>query len=284
VIVRLATADDIPAVAAVLDASGETSTWPDLPGWPYIEHLVARSRVLVAIDGDEVIGMAGSMTIGRPDVRFLSDLFVHPERQDHGAGRALLAAAFDDSSERMTFSSADPRALAMYIRAGLRPWWPCLYLEVPGDALASGAASDHAFTAEQADPVVTARWSETWTDMDRSADFAHYAGLPEGRGHVIREGDEAAAVVWSNRRRTRPDRAMDHISIAPGADARRAPLAALRAAIESADSIVVTIPGPHPATPWLLDRGARILDRDTYCATDPALLDPERILPNPGFL
>jgi hypothetical protein len=77
---------------------------------------------------------------------------------------------------------------------------------------------------------------------------------------------------------------MDHISIAPDADPRRATIAALQAALGAADSIVVTIPGPHPATAWLLDRGARILDRDTFCATDPALLDPERILPNPGFL
>jgi GNAT superfamily N-acetyltransferase len=280
-IVRTATDADIPAIAAVLDASGETSTWPDLPGWPYVEHLVARSRVPLALADDEVVGMAGSMAIGRPEIRFLSDLFVHPDRQDRGAGRALLAAAFDGATERMTFSSSDPRALGMYIRAGLRPWWPCLYIDVPGRALSQ---PDQAFAIEPADAVTTARWSATWTGMDRAADFAHYATLPEGRGHVIREGGEVAAVVWSNRRRTKPDRAMDHISIAPDADPGRATIAALGAALGTAASIVVTIPGPHPTTSWLLDRGARILDRDTFCATDPALLDPDRILPNPGFL
>jgi hypothetical protein len=34
----------------------------------------------------------------------------------------------------------------------------------------------------------------------------------------------------------------------------------------------------------MLESGIRILDRDTFCATDPGLLDPVRILPNPGFL
>jgi GNAT superfamily N-acetyltransferase len=280
-IIRAATSADIPAIAAVLDASGETSTWPDLPGWPYVEHLVARSRVPLAVEDDAIIGMAGSMAIDSAGGRFLSDLFVHPDRQDRGAGGELLAAAFDGATERMTFSSADPRALAMYIRAGLRPWWPCLYVEVPARALAD---ADPAFTSQPADTAATARWSKTWTGMDRAADFAHYAGLPEGRGHIVQEGGEVAAIVWSNRRRTRPDRAMDHISIAPNADPRRATLAALTAAIRTAESIVATIPGPHPATGWLLDRGARILDRDTFCATDPGLLDPERILPNPGFL
>jgi GNAT superfamily N-acetyltransferase len=280
-IVRPASADDIPAIAAVLDASGETSTWPDLAGWPYVEHLVRRARVPIAITNQVVIGMAGSLEIGRPDVRFLSDLFVHPNEQDHGVGRALLLAAFDGAVERLTFSSADPRALGIYVRAGLRPWWPQFYVDVPRAALGD---ADTAFTSEPADVVTTARWSRTWTGMDRTADFAHYGSLPEARGHLVREGGEAAAVVWSNRRRSRPGRALDHVSIAPRADARLATVAALRAAIGPAESLIVTIPGPHPAVPWLLERGARILDRDQFCATDPSLLDPVRILPNPGFL
>jgi hypothetical protein len=120
--------------------------------------------------------------------------------------------------------------------------------------------------------------------MDRTADFAYYAGLPDGAGSMVLEGGVAAAVAWANRTRRDDWRAVDHVSIAPGADARRVTLEALRAALAEAPGLIVTIPGPHPAVPWLLDRGARITDRDEYCATDPALLDPERILPSPGFL
>lgn len=284
-ILRTATPDDIPAIAEVLEASGESAAWPGLPGWPYVEHLVARARVPIAIDDDGVVGMAGAIDVGRPDVRFLTDLFVRPDRQDHGAGRALLEAAFAGTTERLTFSSSDPRALGMYIRAGLRPWWPVLYVSV-GRPVLDDAAGDAGLgvDTEVADVATTARWSAGWTGMDRSVDFAHYASLPDGAGHLVREAGDVAAVGWSNRTRSDAWRAVDHVSIAPGADPVAATLAALGAAMGDAPGVAITIPGPHPAVPWLLERGARINDHDQYCATDPALLDPERILPSPGFL
>jgi GNAT superfamily N-acetyltransferase len=279
-IVRAATTDDVPAVAAVLEASGETSVWPGIPGWPYVEHLVARARVPVAVVDDEIIGMAGSLEIGHPDVRFLSDLFVHPDRQDHGAGRALLAAAFAGSAGRLTFSSADPRALGLYLRAGLRPWWPLLYVRIPGSAL---GPDDPGLAVEPGDVAATGHWSRAWTGMDRTVDFAHYRMLPGGSGQIVIADGRPAAIVWSNRRRTAAGRAVDHVSIAPDADPLSATEAALRGAIGDADELIASIPAPHPAIAGLLDRGARIVDRDQFCASDPTLLDPERLLPNPGF-
>jgi GNAT superfamily N-acetyltransferase len=281
--IRPATAVDIPAIAGVLEASGESAAWPGLAGWPYVEHLVARGRVPIALVDGVVVGMAGAIDVGRPDVRFLTDLFVHPERQDRGMGRALLAAAFAGTTERLTFSSADSRALGLYLRAGLRPWWPVLYLSV-GRGVLDGAGADPAIRVEPGDAATTAHWSAAWTGMERALDFGYYAGLPDGAGHLVCEGGEVAAVVWSNRTRRDAWRAVDHVTIDPGADAARVTMAALRAALVDAPGLVVTIPGPHPAVPWLLDHGARITDRDEYCATDPALLDPSRILPSPGFL
>ncbi len=280
-IVRLATSGDVPAVADVFEASGESLTWPGLPGWPYVEHLVARARVPIAIVDGVVVGMAGSLEVGRTDVRFLSDLFVRPDRQDGGVGRALLAAAFAGASQRFTFSSADPRALGLYIRTGLRPWWPVLYLEASPSSLGE---PDRAFQVEPAEVATTAGWSRAWTGMDRTVDFRHYASLPDGTGWLAREAGQVAAVAWSNRGRTRPVQVLDHVSVAPGADPVRVVLALMRAAVATSEALILTIPGPHPAVAGLLERGARIVDRDEFCATDPSLLDPARILPNPGFL
>ena len=42
------------------------------------------------------------------------------------------------------------------------------------------------------------------------------------------------------------------------------------------------VPGPHPVVPSLLERGVRIADRDQFCATDPDLIDPARLLPSPA--
>ena len=63
----------------------------------------------------------------------------------------------------------------------------------------------------------------------------------------------------------------------------RAALAVFRAAA-AGERLVTAVPGPHPVLAALLERGARIAGRDQFCATDPGLLDPLRVLPNPGFL
>jgi GNAT superfamily N-acetyltransferase len=281
--VRPARADDIPALAAILAANDEPMDWPDLPGlgWPYLDHLLARARVDVAEVEGEVAGFAGSVAVGREDVQFVTDLFVHPGRQAQGTGRALLAAVLEGSSERMTFSSTDERALALYIRAGMRPWWPVLYLEIAAGALGD---PDPGIETIPADIGETARWSRAWTGVDRSADFQHYASLPEASGFLVHDGGAIAAVGWARRERKRSDgRWLDHASLAPDADPTRAALGVLQAAA-GGERLTVALPGPHPVVGLLLERGARIAGRDQFCASDPDLIDPERLLPNPGFL
>ena len=74
----------------------------------------------------------------------------------------------------MTFSSGDPRALALYIRAGMRPWWPLLYMEVEASQL---GGDDAGIEIVPSDVAETADRSLAWTGVDRSADFAHYGSL-----------------------------------------------------------------------------------------------------------
>jgi hypothetical protein len=232
------------------------------------------------------VGFGGSVTVGREDVRFVTDLFVDPARHERGAGRALLGAALKGTSERMTFASADERALGLYVRAGMRPWWPLLYLEIPAGALGEGGrdGGDVGLETIPADVVETARWSRTWTGVDRSVDFEHYASLPEATGFVVHDAGAVAAVGWARRERKRADgRWLDHASLAPDADPVRAALAVLRTAA-AGGRLVAPVPGPHPALGPLLELGARIGGRDQFCATDPGLIDPDRILPNPGFV
>ena len=282
--VRPATPDDIPTMAAILDASNESIGWPDMPGWPYLEHLVHRATTAVAIGRDaSVVGFGGAIEAGPLDgnaARWLTDLFVHPDRREVGAGGAILDHLLDGASHRMTASTGDRRALSLYIRAGMRPWWPFLYLS--GDA--ARLPGDDVITIELADVETTATWSRTWSGRDRTADFGHYASLPDASGFTIRDAGSVAAVGWARRDRRSTSRWLDHVSIAPDADPVRAVLAAWHAAAPDGGRVRGVVPGPHPAVAPMLERGIRILDRDTFCATDPGLLDPVRILPNPGFL
>lgn len=281
--VRPAGTGDVAGLAAILDANGEPMDWPDLPelGWPYLDHLVVRARVTVAEVDGSVAGFAGSVPVGRADIRFLTDLFVDPARHDRGAGRALVTAALEGSTERMTFSSTDERALALYLRAGMRPWWPLLYVEVPEGSL---GAHEPGIAVAPADPEATARSSRQWTGVDRLPDFEHYASLPEAAGFIVRDGGAVAAIGWARRERKRSHgRWLDHASIAPDADPVRAALGVLRAAAGN-ERLTAGVPGPNRVMTPLLERGVRIVGRDQFCATDPSLVDLERLLPNPGFL
>jgi hypothetical protein len=71
--------------------------------------------------------------------------------------------------------------------------------------------------------------------------------------------------------------------VRPDADPLAPVLAALRRAAR--DGLVeVFLPGPSPLLRVLLDLGFLIHDRDQYLASEPDLVDPARLIPNPGML
>jgi GNAT superfamily N-acetyltransferase len=282
-IVRPATEADVAAITSILEANDEPVVWPDVPRAPYVDHLLSRPRTRVVVgelDGT-VAGIAGSIEFGGPRRRFLSDLYVDPARQSRGVGSAMLRAAFEGADERMTFSSRDPRALSAYIRNGLRPRWPLLYLEV---AAARLGPHDDDVEIRPADVADTARLSLGWSGIDRTADFAFYARLPDASGFVVTIADRVAAIGWARRELAPPEgRWLDHASIAPDADPVRAAFAVLRAAA-GGERLGAAVPGPHPAVASLLEHGVRIGGQDTFCATDANLFDPDRLFPSPGLL
>lgn len=83
------------------------------------EHLAATGRGLGAYAGDDLVGVA--LSYERERTWVLALLVVEPERQDRGAGSALLRASLEDAAAlRLLHSSRDPRAMRLYSRAGFR--------------------------------------------------------------------------------------------------------------------------------------------------------------------
>lgn len=281
-IVRRATEEDAPAITAIFEANDEPVSWPDVPRPPYVDHLLTRpqTRVVVGELDGVVAGLAATIEVGGPDRRFLSDLYVDPKRQSLGLGRAMLREAIGDARERMTFSSSDPRALAAYIRSGMRPWWPLLYVEVAAGQL---GADEPGVDTRPADVAETARHSQAWTGIDRTADFSFYARLPEAGGFAVLVDGEVAVVGWARRELAAPGRWLDHASFSPDADPVRTAFGILRAASRG-ERLGAAIPGPHPAVAPLFERGVRFDGSDTFCATDRDLVDPAAIFPSPGML
>lgn len=276
--IRPATVDDIPPIRAILASHGNDGpvVYGDIVG-PYLRHLIAHGRTLVSAAGDDVIGFAAAVETGRG--RHLADLFVRIDRLGEGIGRPLLDAVFDGAAERSTFASDDPRALPLYVRAGMTPLWPSLYIEGIVANLGEPAAG---LTAEPATAEQIAAMELAWTGQDRLVDHGFWASQIDAESFQVLDDGEVVAVGYARARQASAVRVLDRLVIHPAADPVAATFAAIRRAARGGP-VFVCVQGPSPVVRPLLEAGFRIADRDTYLASRADLIDPARLIPNPGM-
>ncbi|MFL5750314.1 MAG: hypothetical protein ACJ767_06865, partial [Chloroflexota bacterium] len=96
---------------------------------------------------------------------------------------------------------------------------------------------------------------------------------------------DVVAVGTARARQASMVRVLDRLVVHPDPAIDPSPimLAALNRA--GRDGLVLAaIQGPNPVLTVLLDLGFRIADRDQFMASDPDLVDPYRLIPNPGML
>lgn len=130
-LVREATTEDLDAVIHV-GVTTWRATYPPITGAAYVEDGIAKwwapeavlpgiedGRVLVAEADDRVVAMAGYSLF--EDHLMLWKLYVLPEAQGSGAGRALMnevIARAGDLPVRLTHLVGNDRAHAVYERLG----------------------------------------------------------------------------------------------------------------------------------------------------------------------
>jgi GNAT superfamily N-acetyltransferase len=277
--IRSATPDDLAAIRSILAAHGNDGpvVVADIVG-PYVSHLLGRGRSRVATIDGEIVGFGAGIDTGRSV--HLADLFVHPDRLGRGIGRPLLAAVFEGSIARTTFASEDERALPLYVRAGMQPLWPSLYVQGAATNLPEIGTT---LTVETTTEAELAELELAWTGFDRSADHAYWASMADVDPFLVRQDGAIAALGYGRARQAAPIRVLDRLVIHPGADPVATTIAALRRAARGGP-VLVCLGGPHPALRPLLEAGLRIVDRDQFLASDPKLVDPVRLIPNPGML
>ena len=228
--------------------------------------------------GGGVVAFGAVLDTGR--CRMLSDLFVREDRLGRGLGRALLAELFEDEPRRATFASADPRALPVYVRAGMTPLWVNLYLIGSPAGL---TAPDPALLTRDATAGECAALELAWTGADRAVDHAFSASQGEADVFVVERDGDPVAFGYARAKQVSDARALDRLLVRPDAEPIGPMLAGLvRAAGEG--RVETCVLGPNPLLPLLLEAGFRVNDRDQYLASDPAIVDPARLLPNPGLL
>jgi GNAT superfamily N-acetyltransferase len=288
-LIRPAIAADLPRVAQIWagnqdDVALASGFVPSL----YVHELATRELVVAEDDG-QVVGFAALLTRG--DISFLADLFVDPARQSSGLGRKLLQYVLPrDARMCCTLSSSDPRALSLYIRAGLRPYWSCFQLRGSAALFAQTSSEEpDVVEAPTGDPELV-EWDRTIGGRFRPEDHAYWV---EQRGGVplwfVRHGQR----VGYGYVQTRSDDVLggpETLTVGPigvrsEADALPCVTAAGRWASDRATAIRVSVPGPHPALGPLLALGLRIHDIDTFCSTHAApFTDVSRYLPSGGDL
>jgi GNAT superfamily N-acetyltransferase len=253
-------------------------------------HEMESGEMVVAEAGGRVAGFAAAITRG--PVRFLSELYVRPDVQSGGIGKALLERVLPRGAAPVsaTLSSDDERALSLYVRHGMQPQWPFFYLKAESAGLKSLSGSKiEIVEAEPGDPGLL-KWDRGICGRERPQDHAYWVKAVDAIPVWFRRDGHTAGYGYFQMRSDESLWYPAALTIGPlGArtieDARDCMLAAIGWAGERSDVLRLALPGPHPALAPLLEAGFRITDMDTFvCSGSGMFVDPRRYVPSGGSL
>jgi hypothetical protein len=240
----------------------------DIP--PYLRHVLQTGTLYVGEQDGKILAFAGAIIRG--NVSFLTDLFVLPSYHSGQLGKTLLHSVLPkDDLVHCTMSSSDPRALALYIRGGMRPQWPHFALRLEKSMYKMSLTPDvEIIEADPADPALV-QWD------------AQISGRPRPVDHLFWIREERAVPLWFRRQGqtvgygyvrfgagTLSDPqgcTLGPIGASTSEDAAACVLAAVNWAVQRAVVLHIDIPGPHSCLATLLECGFHIISFDTFVST-----------------
>ena len=237
-----------------------------------LAHILRTGTIYVAEENARILAYAAAITRG--GITFLTDLFVRPEQQSSRLGQTLLQYVLPplEDGVRCTMSSTDPRALALYIRSGMRPQWPHFYLRLAESTPAHRLNMDlEVVEADAHDPELV-RWDTQVSGRHRPQDLAYWVdgqraaplwfrrdGETVGYGYV-RLG---AGTLWNPGACT-----LGPIGTRTAEDATACVLAAVDWARQRTSTLLfISVPGPHPCLSPLLEARFHITYVETYVSS-----------------
>jgi len=258
----------------------------DIP--PHLRHVLHTGTIYVAEQDGKVLAFAGAITRG--NITFLTDLFVLPTQQSSQLGKTLLHGILpQDDLVHCTAASSDPRALALYIRAGMRPQWPDFALRLEKPTREWPSTSDvEIIEADAADPELV-EWDAQISGRSRPVDLLYWVreqravplwfrrqGQTVGYAYIRLRG----GMVWDAQACV-----LGPIGVYTPQDATACVLAAAHWALQHAEVLRVDVLGPHPCLATLLERGFRIDHVDTFVSsTDTPFFDARCYIASGGDL
>lgn len=238
----------------------------------YLHHVLRTGVVYVAERDDAIVAFAAAIT--RDNVAYLTDLFVRPDEQSSGIGQALLGHVMPaDGRIHCTVSSTDPRALALYVRHGMRPRWPHVNLRLNGpfrSPLPASAVEVEVEVARPGDPDLVA-WDVAVGGRSRPEDHAFWVREQRGTPLWFRRGGNVVGygyVRLGAGSLQYPDSCtIGPVGVASSDDAVACVLAAVDYAGKNADVLRIHLPGPHRSLAPLLELGFHITYLETFVSS-----------------
>ena len=254
----------------------------------YMQHVLQTGTMYVAEQDGQVLAFAGAITRG--NITFLTDLFVRPAQQSGQLGKTLLHAVLpQDDLVHCTMSSSDPRALALYIRAGMGPRWPHFALQLEQPAHNMPLTSDiEIIEADPGDPALV-HWDAQISGRLRPVDHLYWVreqrAVPlwfRRQGQIIGYG---YIRLGAGTLRYPQACTLGPIGVSTPQAATECVLAAVNWASQRAEVLRIDVPGPHPCLATLLETGFRIAYVDTFVSTtDAPFFDARRYIASGGDL
>jgi GNAT superfamily N-acetyltransferase len=289
--IRAATSADLPVVNAIYydnEIEADAPYAPPRRELACFAHELETGTMQVAERDGEVLGFASALRRG--DVTYLSELFVRPDRQSSGIGRALLQRVLPAQGIRCTLASSDFRALGLYVRAGMQPRWPNVWLRARASEI--GALPGGAVEVEPAQPhdPELAVWDTEIGARPRLEDMMYW--LREGQAVPVwlrRQGQTlgyAFIQMRSGFSLWLPEASfIGPLGVRDGADAAACAAAAVRWVQPRTTDVRMAVPGPNGALTPLLEAGFRIVYVETFCTSAPVpFLDPHCYMPSGDVL
>jgi GNAT superfamily N-acetyltransferase len=287
-LIRQATEADLSDVAAIWYEStteGQSNPRP-LHHAPSLYLHELETRELFVLERDEQV-VAFAAVINRGSIAFLADLFVGAAYRSRGLGQQLLNHVLPrDGRICCTVSSRDPRAMPLYVRFGMRPYWPHTHLRANLATLGNLSAGEVDVREAHVEDSEWASWDAEISGRARPEDYAFWLRRRGGLAlWFVRNG----RTIGYGMAQTRSDDLLAHpdaVSLGPIGTRRREDavecvLAAVRWAQQRATVARITLTGPHPAMAPLLTAGFRITEVETFCLTAAeAFVDVQRYVPS----
>jgi len=285
--IRPATATDLPALYDIWYAS-ETGDDPHPPRgpWPWLAHELTTGTLLLAEHNRAAIGFAATIT--RSEITFLSDCFVRANAQSGGVGRRLLQRLLPrDDRTRCTVSSRDPRAQALYIRAGMRPRWPNFILEAETTKLGSMSTGKVEVAEGRAGDPAMIEWDAAVGGRRRPEEHAYLVAQHQAIPLWFTRGGRRIGYGYAQLFSPELLRRPNTLRLGPiGALSERDALACVRATVgwakPRAQTIHISVPGPHAALAALLGARFQISDVETFLSSGQPFFDAGCYIPSGG--